>query len=414
MSGRRPRAARHQLTSRRRLRRARRGRPALSGRARPVPPGPDARRIARSRERGAPSGCMHPVRMRRSRIDAPEPARSLRVRRGPGRSLGVGSRSPAVAAAHGSRPDRSRLRLSSCSAGPSSPLPHARRSCERDRLWSGPSRRVDARAPGESRVPRTAWRSWPGWRAIELALSRPGSSATTRPCSSVHMVQHILLIARRRRRCSSSAPRSRCCCASLARDPAPLDPAGPPFAGRAGPRLPGRGLARLRRGDVGHATSRRCSTPSLEEPLVHDAGARPVPGRGAPLLVAGRRRWTRPRGGWRPGRVAVRRSSRCPRTRSWRWRSSARRTPLYPHYATLALPWPRTRWPISRWPAGSCGSPATRSSSVAPRWRHVRLDASEERATPRADREAAEDLAAIRVREQRLADRLAEERSEGG
>ncbi len=39
---------------------------------------------------------------------------------------------------------------------------------------------------------------------------------------------------------------------------------------------------------------------------------------------------------------------------------------------------------------------------------------SEERATPRADREAAEDLAAIRVREQRLADRLSEERAKGG
>ena len=37
---------------------------------------------------------------------------------------------------------------------------------------------------------------------------------------------------------------------------------------------------------------------------------------------------------------------------------------------------------------------------------------SEERATPRADRVAAEDLAAIRVREQRLAERLADERGE--
>jgi hypothetical protein len=38
---------------------------------------------------------------------------------------------------------------------------------------------------------------------------------------------------------------------------------------------------------------------------------------------------------------------------------------------------------------------------------------SEERATPRADREAVEDMAEIRIREKRLADRLAEERSEG-
>ena len=87
---------------------------------------------------------------------------------------------------------------------------------------------------------------------------------------------------------------------------------------------------------------------------------------------------------------------------------------LYPHYATLALPWPSDPLADQKMAAGImwiAGDAIFIGALMALMFGWMR---SEERATPRADREAAEDLAAIRVREQRLADRLAEERGKGG
>ncbi len=85
---------------------------------------------------------------------------------------------------------------------------------------------------------------------------------------------------------------------------------------------------------------------------------------------------------------------------------------LYQHYATLALPWPSDALADQKLAAGImwiAGDAIFIAALMALMWGWMR---SEERATPRADRAATADLAAIRVREQRLADRLAEERGE--
>jgi putative membrane protein len=87
---------------------------------------------------------------------------------------------------------------------------------------------------------------------------------------------------------------------------------------------------------------------------------------------------------------------------------------LYHHYATLVLPWPSNPLEDQKLAAGImwiAGDAVFIGALMALMFGWMRAD---ERATPRADREAADDLAAIRVREQRLADRLAEEQGDRG
>jgi putative membrane protein len=87
---------------------------------------------------------------------------------------------------------------------------------------------------------------------------------------------------------------------------------------------------------------------------------------------------------------------------------------LYPHYATLVRPWGPTPIEDQRlaagimWIAGDAVF-ITAILAVVVGW--MRAEALNER---RADRRAEAEMAAIRVRERRLAERLAEERSETG
>jgi len=89
-------------------------------------------------------------------------------------------------------------------------------------------------------------------------------------------------------------------------------------------------------------------------------------------------------------------------------------TVLYGHYATLTLPWVSDPLEDQKLAAGVmwiAGDAIFIGALMALMFGWMR---AEERATPRADRQATEDLSEIRVREQRLADRLAQERGEGG
>ncbi len=89
-------------------------------------------------------------------------------------------------------------------------------------------------------------------------------------------------------------------------------------------------------------------------------------------------------------------------------------TVLYPHYETVSAPWLPDPLEDQKLAAGImwiAGDLIFIGALLALLWGWMR---SEERATPRADRVAAEDMAAIRVREQRLAERLADERAKPG
>ena len=87
-------------------------------------------------------------------------------------------------------------------------------------------------------------------------------------------------------------------------------------------------------------------------------------------------------------------------------------TVLYAHYATLVIPWGPTPLDDQRlaagimWIAGDLSS-SSRSWPSSPGWMRA-----EARDTARADRRADVEMAEIRVREQRLAERLADERGE--
>ena len=87
-------------------------------------------------------------------------------------------------------------------------------------------------------------------------------------------------------------------------------------------------------------------------------------------------------------------------------------TVLYRHYATLKLAWPVDTLADQKLAAGIMWIAGDLIFIAALMALLLGWMRSEERATPRADRLAAEDLVAIRVREQRLADRLADERGE--
>ena len=85
---------------------------------------------------------------------------------------------------------------------------------------------------------------------------------------------------------------------------------------------------------------------------------------------------------------------------------------LYPHYASLSIPWPSDPLDDQRLAAGIMwivGDAIFIGALMALLYGWMR---SEERDAPRNDRDAAQDLAAIRVREQRLAERLADERGD--
>ena len=85
---------------------------------------------------------------------------------------------------------------------------------------------------------------------------------------------------------------------------------------------------------------------------------------------------------------------------------------LYPHYASLAIPWSSDPLEDQRLAAGIMwfvGDAIFIGALMALLFGWMR---SEERDAPRNDRAAAQDLAAIRVREQRLAERLADERGD--
>ena len=152
------------------------------------------------------------------------------------------------------------------------------------------------RAPDESGAARPDGRlPRPGWPRSRSPCS-PGSSATTPSLFSVHMVQHILLtlvaapLHRPRGAGDAGAPRG------LAPGPPAMAPADPPLAAAARPRPPRRRLAPLRRRHVGGpllaALRSRAREPARPRPR-----ARPVPRRGAALLVAGGRGSIRARGG---------------------------------------------------------------------------------------------------------------------
>ena len=137
----------------------------------------------------------------------------------------------------------------------------------------------------------------------------------------------------------------------------------------AGPRVPGRGLGDLRRRSCGPATSRRCSTRRWRTRCIHDLEHALF--LGAALLF------------WWPA-VAL-------DPAPWRMPHPARAlyvflqmpqntflavvllnapTVLYPHYATLERSWGPTALEDQRRRPGSCGWPATRSSSSRS-WRIV-------------------------------------------
>ena len=153
--------------------------------------------------------------------------------------------------------------------------------------WLWAVRRVNAvhpaqpgPAPPDDRVPR---------RILALAFALlSGIGRYDTALFSVHMVQHVLLMLvaaplHRAGRARDARP-----AASLVRDPPSLAAAGPPFARRPVPGLPGHGLGHVRGDDVGRpllgAVQRLARGPGGPRPR-----ARPVPDRRAPLLVAGGR-----------------------------------------------------------------------------------------------------------------------------
>jgi putative copper resistance protein D len=86
--------------------------------------------------------------------------------------------------------------------------------------------------------------------------------------------------------------------------------------------------------------------------------------------------------------------------------------PLYPHYATLVRPWGMVAIDDQRLAAGImwiAGDAIFLTAILAVLVGWMRAEA---RDTARADRRADAELAQIRIRERRLADRLAEERGE--
>ena len=88
--------------------------------------------------------------------------------------------------------------------------------------------------------------------------------------------------------------------------------------------------------------------------------------------------------------------------------------PLYPHYASLARPWGMTALEDQRLAAGImwiAGDLIFLTAILAVVYGWMR---AETRAEARADRQADAELAQIRIRERRLAERLADERAEGG
>ena len=168
----------------------------------------------------------------------------------------------------------------------------------------------------------------------------------------------------------------------------------------------------ISRVSCGRATSRRCSTWHSRRSADARPRARAVPGIGAPVLVAGRRPGCRRHGACRTrlGRSTC--SSRCPRTRSWRWCCSRPRLCCTRTTRPSSAPGARPPSRIDR---------RRRPHHVARRRRHlphrgpgdrVRLDAGRGATSRRSDRRAEAELADIRVRE-RLAERLAHERKDG-
>ena len=89
-------------------------------------------------------------------------------------------------------------------------------------------------------------------------------------------------------------------------------------------------------------------------------------------------------------------------------------TPLYPHYASLVRPWGMTAIEDQRLAAGImwiAGDLIFLTAILAVVYGWMR---AETRAEARADRRADAELAQIRIRERRLAERLADERADGG
>ena len=171
----------------------------------------------------------------------------------------------------------------------------------------GPRAVVDRRPAGRPAPP-----GQPGARAPDAVSWAWASRAAASRCDSgierydttlfsVHMVQHLLLmlVARAAAR-SSPAPVTLLLRASTPGDPPALDPARPPLADRPGDLRSRSSPGCCSRSSCGRATSRRCSTSRSRTSGVHRLEHVPVPGVGAPVLVAGRWRATRRRGGWPP------------------------------------------------------------------------------------------------------------------
>ena len=182
--------------------------------------------------------------------------------------------------------------------------------------WAWAVGRVNGAHP-QSRVPRRRTIAFvAAMTALAFALLS-GIERYDTTLFSVHMVQHLLLVLVAAPlialgRADHAAPPGR-----LPGDAAAGRAADPSLAGDAVHQLPGRGVDRLRGGDVGRALLAAVRCGAREPPRARPR-ARPVP-RGRPaVLVAGRRCRPRARGAWRTRAVRSTRSCRCPRTRSWR------------------------------------------------------------------------------------------------
>ena len=156
-----------------------------------------------------------------------------------------------------SRPNR-RRRPRSSSAGRSS---RSRRSAS----WR-PSAGGCGRSGGSTRahpanpVPRRRTVAFlAGMLALALALLS-GIDRYDTTLFSVHMVQHVLLMLVAAPLLALAAPITLHPAGQCARDAAAVGPAGPPFAGPAVPRPPGRRPGCCSRRRCGRSTSRRCST----------------------------------------------------------------------------------------------------------------------------------------------------------
>ena len=184
----------------------------------------------------------------------------------------------------------------------------------------------------------------------------------------------------------------------VARDPAALDPAGAPLAGRPAALVPGRRVGAVRRRHVGQPLL-AAVRPRARERLDPPPGAPAVPDRGAAVLVAGRR----------PGPVAVEDASpaarvlyvglQMPQNTFLALAIYLATAPLYAHYATNVRTWGPTPLEDQQLAGGImwfAGDLVFLAMVIALIWAWMR---AEERRNVGEDRRLEPERAAIRERE---------------